>query len=356
MLANKWGFASLGALAAKHIFPLASAVDRITLGRKYEFQSWLLEAFVEVCQRPEPLALQEACRLSVEDYVRIGQTREAIVRNQLTAEKIREMVTMTFGMPASVESAHASGESNSTQLKQTANLRPEPYMEQLDFDSYVMSTTNPMDPCLSKITAALLICREQRSTFPSDEIIQLVLASDMSRITFVRLYALIIPEAICNIEDTLASQSRTPDIVSFCVKLVESTTHTRLAHPDPFDSRELLNAYCRYLLSRYDTPSFWERAYIDNNFPKRLITFLVYLHRRSLLEDVTMQQCCLKLVQLPPNPSFEHIKNVARHFESYTEILSLSVVTDVIQPVLRSLDYLKYSWEYRNAVHYISVR
>lgn len=53
-------------------------MDRIVLGRDYGFDSWLLDAFTEVCERFDSLSLQEASRMSVDDIVRIGQAREAI--------------------------------------------------------------------------------------------------------------------------------------------------------------------------------------------------------------------------------------------------------------------------------------
>ena len=96
----KWGFASISAIAAREVFLLASAVDRIVLGRKYDFDTWLLDAFAEVCERPGALSLLEACRMRVEDIVRISQAREEIhaLRVPLDTAQIRDIVTRLFGL------------------------------------------------------------------------------------------------------------------------------------------------------------------------------------------------------------------------------------------------------------------
>ena len=96
----KWGFASIRAIAACEVFLLATAVDRIVLGRKYGFDSWLLDALVEVCERTDSLSLLEACRMSVEDYVRISQAREAIrlPGAHMDAAHVRAVVARMFGL------------------------------------------------------------------------------------------------------------------------------------------------------------------------------------------------------------------------------------------------------------------
>lgn len=66
-------------LAAQNALPLASAVDRIVLGRKYDLESWFLEAFITVCTDPRPLALQPGANgLGVDDLLRISHAREKI--------------------------------------------------------------------------------------------------------------------------------------------------------------------------------------------------------------------------------------------------------------------------------------
>jgi hypothetical protein len=98
-LASKWGFESILSLALREILPLASAVDKIVLGRKYGFDDWLTPAFVAVCARAEPLSLEEAKRMDGEDVARIYQAREQ-ARGSSTAvamEVAQKAVACVFG-------------------------------------------------------------------------------------------------------------------------------------------------------------------------------------------------------------------------------------------------------------------
>jgi hypothetical protein len=64
-------------LALRELLPLGSAIDRIRLGREYHVEEWLPDAYVEVCQRAEPLSLADADQMTKEDVVRIFQARES---------------------------------------------------------------------------------------------------------------------------------------------------------------------------------------------------------------------------------------------------------------------------------------
>lgn len=118
----KWGFTSISAIAAREVFLLASAVDRIVLGRKYDFDSWLLDAFVEVCKRSDALSLLEACRMRVEDIVRISQAREEIhapsVRLHIT--QIQAIVTQIFGLHD--DRSTSEDTADSAQIQATGNF------------------------------------------------------------------------------------------------------------------------------------------------------------------------------------------------------------------------------------------
>lgn len=99
-LSTQWMFSSIRAIAAREVFLLASATERVALGRKYGFESWLMDAFVEVCERPDALSLQEARRMSVEDYVGVSQAREAIhiPRVSLDLAQKRAIVSRIFDL------------------------------------------------------------------------------------------------------------------------------------------------------------------------------------------------------------------------------------------------------------------
>jgi hypothetical protein len=76
-LASKWGFGSIRSLAVHSVLPLASPVDKIALARTYGFDDWLLDAFVALCERPEPLSDDEAERMIKSDIAKIARAREA---------------------------------------------------------------------------------------------------------------------------------------------------------------------------------------------------------------------------------------------------------------------------------------
>ncbi|KAJ7133736.1 hypothetical protein C8R43DRAFT_894956, partial [Mycena crocata] len=77
-LATRWDFTSLRELALQHLFSMASAVERIALGRRYDIVGWLIPAYTEVCERTEPLSLAEGRLLGIDDTVCIGQVRHSI--------------------------------------------------------------------------------------------------------------------------------------------------------------------------------------------------------------------------------------------------------------------------------------
>jgi hypothetical protein len=58
-LADKWGFTALYQAAREAIPPLASSVDMIVLGKKYNLDDWLAPAFVDLIARDDSLTLQE---------------------------------------------------------------------------------------------------------------------------------------------------------------------------------------------------------------------------------------------------------------------------------------------------------
>jgi hypothetical protein len=74
-LADKWGFADIRDAAATAIYPLASSVDKIVLGRQYKLDDWVSSGFVDLLQREDDLTLEEAKLLTLEDVVMIGKGR-----------------------------------------------------------------------------------------------------------------------------------------------------------------------------------------------------------------------------------------------------------------------------------------
>lgn len=75
-LANKWGFADLRA----YLMPLAEKVlddvDKIAFASEFGIKSWLAPAHVRLCQRYEPLTLEEATKLGIPSFFLIFRMRE----------------------------------------------------------------------------------------------------------------------------------------------------------------------------------------------------------------------------------------------------------------------------------------
>jgi hypothetical protein len=79
-IASEFGFDSIRRLAVRNLFPLASPVDKIVFGHRYGIPEWLLDAYVAVCTRSEPMTQEEGDALGVKDIIQISRFREAIAR------------------------------------------------------------------------------------------------------------------------------------------------------------------------------------------------------------------------------------------------------------------------------------
>lgn len=77
-VAHNWGFRTLHQLAAAKLLPIISTVDQIVYGQEYGLNHWLIEAYVDLCTRPDWLSLEEGDKLSRSDIVRIGIVRERL--------------------------------------------------------------------------------------------------------------------------------------------------------------------------------------------------------------------------------------------------------------------------------------
>jgi hypothetical protein len=76
-LSTRWGFPSIRDLAVRCIKP-PNSLNRLLLARKHDIEQWVLPALLELCQRPEPLGLEEACLMDFEDVVLVGSVRQTV--------------------------------------------------------------------------------------------------------------------------------------------------------------------------------------------------------------------------------------------------------------------------------------
>lgn len=76
-LATEWKFESIRVLAIDKLALIASPVDRIVFGRKYQIPGWLTDAYQVICSRLDPLTVEEGMRLGIRDTVKISAIRQA---------------------------------------------------------------------------------------------------------------------------------------------------------------------------------------------------------------------------------------------------------------------------------------
>lgn len=96
-LAANWNFKSIKALAIKKLACIASPIDKIVLGRKYDIEAWLGDAYEAVCIRDEPLTLEEGNRLGMEDVINISATRQR-VHGWPASPPLVNFIRETFGL------------------------------------------------------------------------------------------------------------------------------------------------------------------------------------------------------------------------------------------------------------------
>jgi len=82
-LSTRWGFTSIRDLAIRCVKP-PKPLQRIVVARKYEIEQWVVPALLDLCARPEPLSLDEARLLKLEDYVLVGTVRQRVRSSSLT--------------------------------------------------------------------------------------------------------------------------------------------------------------------------------------------------------------------------------------------------------------------------------
>jgi hypothetical protein len=100
-LSTRWGFTSIRDLAIRCI-GIPDPLKRLTLARKYAIDKWIHPAILELCQRPEPLILEEARLMDFEDVILVESVRQAVRSSTLTVNGtgIRDHIrTWKSGVP-----------------------------------------------------------------------------------------------------------------------------------------------------------------------------------------------------------------------------------------------------------------
>jgi hypothetical protein len=72
-------------LAIRSIKP-PDPLKKLVLARKHAVEEWTLPALLELCERPEPLSLEEVRLLDFEDVVLVGSVRQAVRSSTLMVD------------------------------------------------------------------------------------------------------------------------------------------------------------------------------------------------------------------------------------------------------------------------------
>ena len=82
-------------LALESIEP-PTPYDRLVLARKYTIDQWVVPALIALCERTDPLDLDEARGMNIEDVVLVATVREHIFKFGVSAAEIPRRVEVMW--------------------------------------------------------------------------------------------------------------------------------------------------------------------------------------------------------------------------------------------------------------------
>lgn len=121
-LAHRWGFPQVKALAVRELEKLEmSAIDRIVLYHRYEVdRALLIPRYAALCEREQPLTLEEGTRLGMETTLNIVRARECArstpslngtrspIPAMIDAEEMGSIIKDLFGILETIRDSDAS--------------------------------------------------------------------------------------------------------------------------------------------------------------------------------------------------------------------------------------------------------
>ncbi|KAI0302318.1 hypothetical protein B0F90DRAFT_1627461, partial [Multifurca ochricompacta] len=129
-LSTRWDFVSLRKLALKSIEP-PTPYDRLLLARTYSVDHWVLPALCALCERTEPISLNEARQMSIEDIVLVATVREDIREHTLrinTAEIPSRVKAVQAGKPTCAGSVNVSPTNPRIGVRRKCSLQQRPQL------------------------------------------------------------------------------------------------------------------------------------------------------------------------------------------------------------------------------------
>ncbi len=99
------------ALALRHLQSLSlPPVDRVLLAREFDLGGrWALAAYTALCERPQPLSLDEAARLGLPTATRVAQVREELQARKHSSAGKGGYHSLTRSAAARLGTGHGSG-------------------------------------------------------------------------------------------------------------------------------------------------------------------------------------------------------------------------------------------------------
>ncbi|KAF8593196.1 hypothetical protein BDV93DRAFT_588022 [Ceratobasidium sp. AG-I] len=132
LLATKYDFPALRIFAISKLENAKlNAVERIRLAREFDIPSWEEPAYLEICERDEPLTMPEAGVLGLEAVLYVGVVRERELRRRLKDAEVIIEVGKGKGRAADEPATTATGEGELTQTAPSPgpDEKPAPELE-----------------------------------------------------------------------------------------------------------------------------------------------------------------------------------------------------------------------------------
>jgi hypothetical protein len=100
-LSHIFGFASMRTLAIGRLSSLTSSIDRIVLAHDYGVDSWLPQAYLDVCEARSLPPPEEAHRIGFDTYIKVTAAREALRPSSALVNIVNRprVIANIFGLP-----------------------------------------------------------------------------------------------------------------------------------------------------------------------------------------------------------------------------------------------------------------
>ncbi|VDC02850.1 unnamed protein product [Peniophora sp. CBMAI 1063] len=154
-LASIWDFASIRRLAIDQLDDTVNDFDRLLLGRSCGIDSWVLPALTGLCERSQPLSLDEILQMSPQDIALVTQVRED-VRCPRPVEVVGSIAVRRFVWEKLGGSTNALGPTRlpSQNAAGTTSDTPSPFPSTQPLPDKARATSRPATPASTTKTAS----------------------------------------------------------------------------------------------------------------------------------------------------------------------------------------------------------